>query len=98
MNSQHPFYIHHNIDQVRSILEEIANTHENICQDPAPRVRFRQFGPSSLDFELLFWIENAIEKGRILDQVNTTIYKQFNQLHIEVPYNKQELYIKELPK
>lgn len=86
------------VDQVRGILEDIANSHESICDDPAPRVRFRQFGTSSLDFELLFWIENAIEKGRVLDQVNTTIYKQFNAKGIEVPYTKQELYIKELPK
>ena len=38
------------IDQVRKVLMEIAEGHEDICTDPEPRVRMRQFGASSLGF------------------------------------------------
>jgi len=86
------------IDQVRGELEKIASENKDVCIDPAPRVRFRQFGASSLDFELLFWIENAITRGRILDDINTTIYNTFNDKGIEIPFAKQDIYIKELPK
>ncbi len=41
------------IDKVREILTLIAVNNPNICRDPEPRVRLRQFGASSLDFELL---------------------------------------------
>lgn len=85
------------IDQVRKILEQIAVDNQEICDSPEPRVRFRQFGGSSLDFELLFWIENAITRGRILDDVNTTIYNTFNELGIEIPFAKQDIYIKKMP-
>ena len=41
------------IDLVRTILTDIAITNNAICSEPEPRVQFRTFGASSLDFELL---------------------------------------------
>ena len=85
------------IDQVREILIEIAKTEPLITKYPTPRVRFRTFGASSLDLELMGWIEDPELRGRTLDKLNTSIYKRFNQKNIEIPYSKQDLYIKELP-
>lgn len=86
------------INQVKAVLEKIAVDHEEVCDEPEPRVRFRQFGASSLDFELLFWIDNALLKGGVLDEINTGIYNTFNELKIEIPFAKQDVYIKEMPK
>lgn len=85
------------IDQVKSVLMEIALTEAAVCADPEPRVRFRMFGASSLDLDLLCWVENPEVRGRVLDVLNTTIYKRFNADGIEIPYSKQDVYIKELP-
>ncbi len=85
------------IDKVRDILMDIALTDENVCEEPEPRVRFRQFGPSSLDFELLCWIEQPVLRGRILDILNCKVYKRFIEEGVEIPYSKHDLYIKELP-
>ena len=35
--------------------------------------------------------------GRVLDALNTAIYKRFIEHGIEIPYSKHDLYIKELP-
>ncbi len=86
------------IDQVREILMEIATSEPLITKLPTPRVRFRNFGASSLDLELLGWIEDPELRGRTLDKLNTTIYKRFNKENIEIPYAKQDLYIKEFPR
>ncbi|MFT5658037.1 MAG: MscS family membrane protein [Gammaproteobacteria bacterium] len=86
------------IDLVRSILMEIALANEAICGDPEPRVRFRTFGASSLDFELLGWIDQPVLRGWVIDTLNCQIYKRFIEENIEIPYSKQDLYIKELPK
>ena len=85
------------IDLVRSILMNIALAEETVCSDPEPRVRFRMFGASSLDFELLVWIEKPILRGRVVDILNCEIYRQFRDNKVEIPYSKQDLYIKELP-
>ncbi len=86
------------IDEVEAILMKIADEEPLIVKYPEPRVRFRQFGASSLDFELLGWIENPELRGRALHSLNSKVYKQFNDKGIEIPFAKQDLYIKELPK
>jgi MscS family membrane protein len=86
------------IDKVREILMNIALSEEAVCEDSEPRVRFRKFGASSLDFELLCWIDQPILRGRIIDMLNCQVYKRFIEEEIEIPYSKQDLYIKELPR
>ncbi|MCW9024825.1 MAG: mechanosensitive ion channel family protein [Gammaproteobacteria bacterium] len=85
------------IDVVKDLLMQIALEEGNVCHDPEPRVRFRQFGGSSLDFELLCWVDEPVLRGRVLDRLNSTVYKQFQEKKIEIPYAKQDLYIKSLP-
>jgi len=85
------------IDEVRNILTEIAQSEPQVCEHPEPRVRFRRFGPSSLDFELLCWVNEPEVRGRVLDLLNTAIFKAFQTHNVEIPYSKQDLYIKELP-
>jgi len=86
------------IDKVREVLENIALSEEAVCEDPEPRVRFRRFGASGLDFELLCWIDQPVLRGRLTDTLNCQIYKRFIEEKIEIPYSKHDLYIKEMPK
>ncbi|MCP4983105.1 MAG: mechanosensitive ion channel family protein [Gammaproteobacteria bacterium] len=85
------------IDKVREVLMDIALNDEAVCEDPEPRVRFRTFGASSLDFELLCWIDQPVLRGRVIDALNCQVYKRFIEEKIEIPYSKHDLYIKELP-
>ena len=82
------------IDKVRSILMEISTDNENICKIPDPRVRFRSFGDSGLIFELLFWIEKPEDRGRIIDEINSIIYKKFNNENIQIPFPQRTIHIK----
>ena len=85
------------IEKVKTILEDAARNASLVCKNPPPRVRFRVFGASSLDFELLFWVNKPELRGRALDVVNSEVYKKFNEENIEIPYSKQDIYIKGLP-
>jgi small-conductance mechanosensitive channel len=85
------------IDKVREVLMETAQNEPLVCPDPEPRVRFRQFGASSLDLELLVWVDNPEVRGRVLDTLNTIIYKRFHTEGIEIPYSKHDIFIKEMP-
>ncbi|WP_371374819.1 mechanosensitive ion channel family protein [Thalassotalea aquiviva] len=83
------------IDQVREILQKVAEDEPDISAFPNPVVRFRHFGNSSLDFEVMGWIKDPQFRGRITDQILTAIYKRFSEADIEIPYSKHDLYIKE---
>ena len=85
------------VDMVRDILAKVAAQEHYVCNDPEPRVRFRRFGNSALEFELLCWVENPELRGRVIDLLNTAIYKQFMSHDVEIPYSKQDVYIKEMP-
>lgn len=86
-----------NIDLVRKVLMAIAAANEQVCRDPEHKVRFRNFGPSALEFELLCWIEDPELRGRAVDALNCAIYQQFIDNNIEIPYAKRDVYIKGWP-
>jgi MscS family membrane protein len=85
------------LDQVIEVLEKIANAEPEVCATPEPRVRFRAFGSSGLNLELLAWVEEPELRGRVVHLLIIAIYKAFRQEGIEIPYSKQDLFIKELP-
>ena len=85
------------IDQVERILLEIADANEQVVEDPEARVRFRRFGNSSLDFDLLCWVEQPSLRGLVTHELLSAIYKAFNREGVEIPYSKHDLYIKEVP-
>jgi small-conductance mechanosensitive channel len=85
------------VDQVCQLLTEIGQANPNVCSEPAPRVRMRGFGASSLDFNLLAWIDKPEDRGRISHELYMTIYKAFAEADIEIPYTKHDVFIKELP-
>ena len=69
-----------------------------VCHDPEPRTRFRQFGASSLDYELLVWIEDPETRGRVKHNLNSAIYKAFHANGIEIPFSQHDIHIKSWPK
>ena len=85
------------IDRVRSLLTTIANHHHQVCRQPEPRVRFREFEDSGLRFELLAWVDEPVLRGRVLDALNTEIYQRFVDEGIEFPFPKRDLYLREMP-
>ncbi len=85
------------IDRVKKVLLEVASGHREVCSVPEHRVRFRVFGTSSLDFELLCWITDPQSRGRIIDELNSLIYKAFQEHELEIPYAKQDVYIRSVP-
>jgi len=86
------------VDQVGEVLLSCVEGVGHLCGDPAPRVRFREFGDSGLLFELLAWIDEPVYRGRVLNALNTNVYKAFAEAGIEIPYAKQDVYVKELPR
>jgi len=82
------------VDLVKKILVDIAKNSGLISEKFDPRVRFREFGESSLNFQLLFWIDKPEARGRTIDALNTAIYKEFNKHNIEIPFPQRTVHIK----
>jgi MscS family membrane protein len=86
-----------NLDRVREILMEVAHSNGSIDDHPEPRVRFRSFGDSGLNVELLGWIHEPVLRGRVIDALIIEIYQRFGVEGIEIPYPKRDVYLHQPP-
>lgn len=86
------------IDHVMEVLLKVGTDHTEVRSNPEPRVRFRRFGESSLDFELLCWIKAPADRGRVVHELNCEVYRSFGRAGISIPFPQRDLYIKELPR
>jgi len=88
------------VDLAVKLLEEIANKHPNTIQKDKTEARFVDFGSSSLNFELLFFSENAFriekDKSEIRKEINNVFNEKgiviaFPQLDVHLDYKNKEL-------
>jgi small-conductance mechanosensitive channel len=82
------------VDQVEHVLLGCVEGVDHVAPDPAPRVRFRSFGASGLDFELLAWIDEPVYRGRVIHALNSKVYKHLGTADIEIPYSKLDVHLK----
>ena len=81
------------INRAQEILLDIASKEENVVSRPGPRVRFRTFGDSALNFELLCWVKDPRLKGRTIHSINSEIYRRFAEENIEIPFPRRDVHL-----
>ncbi len=81
------------IENVKKIMMDIALSSNNVCEKPDPRVRFRNFGESGLNLQLLCWIEKPEKRGLVIDEISCQIYNAFNDHKITIPFPQRTLHI-----
>jgi len=83
------------VNRVEEILMKIAVNNSNVQPSPEPRVRFRTFGDSSLNFELLCWAKEPSLRGKTIHELNKEIYHAFNNEGITIPFPHRTIYVRE---
>ena len=76
------------VEKVKQILLEVASKHKNVLKTPAPYVLFKDFGASSLDFELRCYTNNLWNGWSIPSELRYEIYRRFNEEGIEIPFQQ----------
>lgn len=87
--------------KVKDILEKVAREHPSVISDgsyPPPKVLFRAFGESSLDFEIRCFIRNIDERLSVISDLNFAIDAAFRAEGIEIPFPQRDLHIRNWPK
>lgn len=79
---------------VKELLIECAQSHNQVVKYPAPIVRFKDFGSSSLDFELLFWSKNFLRIEDIKSDLRFEIDKKFRERSIEIPFPQRDIWVR----
>jgi len=83
---------------VEKLLLEVAKDNKDVLNNPEPTVRFEGFGESSLNFILLVWNKNLINRrGRLMSDINFAIFDKLKQHDIEIPFPQRDLHIRSGP-
>lgn len=82
------------VDTVRRILEECANRHTEVSKSPKPKVRFEDFGESSLNFTLLFYSRSIFRIENVKSDMRFMIDKEFRKSKVVIPFPQRDLHIR----
>lgn len=80
--------------KVSDILIKCAHEHPKVLSKPEPRVFFRDFGNSSLDFELMFWAEETWKIEFTRSDLRFKIDEAFRSQNVVIPFPQRDLHIK----
>lgn len=83
-----------NTEQVRRTLMGVAAEQLEVVRPEETTVLFQDFGESSLDFVLIFWISEARDQNRVASDVRFAIDAAFRREGIEIPFPQRDLHLK----
>jgi len=81
------------LDVVEACLLDAAEAVEDVASNPSPRVRLREFGRSSLDYELLVWVRHPLHDGKATHALNRAIHDRFADAGVEIPFPQRVLHV-----
>ncbi|MFP9190392.1 mechanosensitive ion channel family protein [Natronosalvus vescus] len=79
------------IDDFEALVLEIAESESLVLESPKPRMRFRSFGDSALEYELLCWVGSPVRANKARHKLNRAIYKELMNAGIEIPFPQRDV-------
>lgn len=81
------------IKKVMQILKEAVDDQIGVLEQPAPFVRFTEFGDSSLNFSIIFWSEELFRVENIKSDMRIKIFELFNSNNITIPFPQRVIHV-----
>ncbi len=74
------------LPMVTSLIKGIVDKDKDIIPKPEPLILVEEFGDSSINIKVLFWIESSNNWMKIRSNLANRIKKTFNELNINIPF------------
>ena len=82
-------------EKIRKILTEVAIANPGILSTPKPYILFEGFGDSSLNFNVLVWTTEYIDRPKILrSELYYEIFAKFKEHNVEIPFPQRDIHLK----
>lgn len=85
------------VQLVKKLLLESATDHKDTLDYPAPTVLFIDFGESSLDFKLVFTINDSFNARFPKSEIRFEIDRLFRENNISIPFPQRDIHIIQKP-
>jgi potassium efflux system protein len=84
--------------QAQQVIEEAVSMQPEVLLDPAPRVQLNDFGDSSVDLRVLYYIDvTQSSRMGVKSKVMFAIWDALKEAQIEIPFPQRDIHIRELP-
>ena len=81
------------VQLVRKLLIEAVSSHPDVLDEPAPRVNFFDFGDSSLNFRIIFTMNDPFMANVLKSDVRFEIDRLFREHNISIPFPQRDIHI-----
>lgn len=81
-----------NVELVTKILLDCASQVSLIANIPKPFVRFEDFGDSSLDFRVYFWVNDSFHVENVKSQMRYNIDREFRKNKVTIPFPQRDVH------
>ncbi|MDD3448701.1 MAG: mechanosensitive ion channel [Gammaproteobacteria bacterium] len=81
------------LQQVKTILQEILAADERVLKDPAPTIGVLALADSSVNFAVRPWVATA-DYWSVYFDLNETVKRRFDAAGISIPYPQRDVHIK----
>ncbi|XTD81391.1 hypothetical protein AB8849_14780 [Proteus vulgaris] len=81
------------LDKVKAILMKAAKENARVMTEPEPVVLFTEFGASTLNHDLRFYVRTLGDRSIAIDEVNRAIDKLCNENDINIAFNQLDVYL-----
>ena len=92
-----PVGVSYNADPavVEKILLAAAEKEPQVSDYEMPVVRFTEYGDSSINFELLIWIDvREVPRRKVRSALYFSIFEEFRRQGIEIPFPQRDIHIR----
>jgi CRP-like cAMP-binding protein len=82
-------------NRVKAVIADAVSDAPLALKFPAPEIAVAEFGASSINYRVKFWVADYANDDPARDQVRTSIYYAFRRTGIEIPFPIQVNYRRE---
>lgn len=83
------------LKKVKEILMDVAKDHPNVLDEGKfePIIRFKEFGDSSLNFSLRFWVDDYMNQWKVTSDIRDEIDKRFRESDVTIPFPQTTVWL-----
>ena len=81
------------LEHLKALLTTLASAHKEVLKNPPPTLIFKNFGDSSLDFDLVFTLRDGFKTELVKSDIRYAIEKTLRDNNIEIPFPQRVIHI-----
>jgi small-conductance mechanosensitive channel len=78
---------------IKKLLTGAALNHKEVIKEPKPIVLFTNFGESSLDFKLIFTVNDSFTAFQVQSDLRFEIDRLFRENNVTIPFPQRDIHI-----